>query len=277
MTTRPEFSLAHLTVLGTTPLELVEIAAAAGYDYASIRTTAVAPGEHVTPLTGDPGMVRQVVHRLADTGLRVLDVELARVRPDDEPDQYLAVFEAAAAVGARHITGQLPDPDRTRATDHFGRLCDLALDFGLTVDLEFVSWTDTGDLTTAAAIVEAVGRTNAGLLVDTLHFFRSHSSPDELTSLPRHWFHYVQLCDAPAQEPPTQEGLIHTAREARSLPGYGGLPLGEVLGRLPTVPYSLEVPNTVLRRELGTAEFARLLLTVARDVVADRGQPAMTR
>ena len=56
------FSLAHLTVLGTTPLELVEIAAAAGYDYASIRTTAVAPGEHVTPLAGDPTMVRQVVH-----------------------------------------------------------------------------------------------------------------------------------------------------------------------------------------------------------------------
>jgi sugar phosphate isomerase/epimerase len=264
-------------VLGTTPLELVEIAAAAGYDYASIRTTAVAPGEHVTPLAGDPTMVRQVVHRLAETGLRVLDVELARVRPDDEPDQYLAVFEAAAAVGARHITGQLPDPDRTRATDHFGRLCDLALDFGLTVDLEFVSWTDTGDLATAAAIVEAVDRTNAGLLIDTLHFFRSHSSPDELTSLPRHWFHYVQLCDAPAHEPPTVEGLIHTAREARSLPGYGGLPLGEVLGRLPAVPYSLEVPNTVLRRELGTVEFARLLLTVARDVVADRGQPAMTR
>jgi len=209
--------------------------------------------------------------------LQVLDVELARLRPDDEPDQYLAVFEAAAAVGARHVIGQLADPDRARATDRFGRLCDLALDFGLTVDLEFPSWTETGDLTTAAAIVEAVDRTNAGILIDTLHFFRSGSSPDDLTSLPSHWFRFVQLCDAPAQAPPTVEGVIHTAREARSLPGYGGLPLGEVLGRLPVVPYSLEVPNTVLRRELGTAEFARLLLTVARDVVADHGQPVMTR
>ena len=34
-----KFSLAHLTVLGTTPIELIEIAAGAGYDYASIRTT----------------------------------------------------------------------------------------------------------------------------------------------------------------------------------------------------------------------------------------------
>ena len=76
-----KFSLAHLTVLGTTPLELIQIAADAGYDYASIRTTAVAPGEHVTPLAGDPTMIRRVSRRLADTGVQVLDVELARLGP----------------------------------------------------------------------------------------------------------------------------------------------------------------------------------------------------
>jgi sugar phosphate isomerase/epimerase len=273
----PRFSLAHLTVIGTTPLELIEIAAAAGYDYASIRTTPVAPGEHVTPLAGDPTMVRRVTHRLADTGVQVLDVELARLGPDDEPEQYLDVFEAAAAVGARHVIGQLPDPDRTRAVDRFGRLCDLALDFGLTVDLEFPSWSETGDLATAAAIVEAVDRTNAGILIDALHFFRSNASPDDLTSLPRDWFRFGQLCDAPAEAPSTVEGVIHMARAARSLPGYGGLPLAELLGRLPAVPYSLEVPNDVLRRELGTAAYARLVLAAARDVVTEHGRPAVTR
>lgn len=273
----PQFSLAHLSVLGTTPLELIEIAADAGYDYASIRTTAVAPGEHVTPLAGDPSMVRRVVHRLADTGVRVLDVELARLGPGEEPDQYLQVFEAAAEVGARHVIGQLPDPDRTRATDRFGYLCDLALDFGLTVDLEFPSWSETGDLATAATVVAAVDRANAGILIDTLHFFRSRSSLDQLTALPRTWFRFVQLCDAPAAAPSTVDGLIHAARSARSLPGYGGLPLPELLDRLPAGPYSLEVPNEVLRRELGTAEFARLLLTVARALVANHGQPAVAR
>ena len=84
----PRFSLAHLTVLGTTPLELLEIAAGAGYDYASIRTTPVAQGEVVTPLVGDPAMIRQVLRRVADTGVQVLDVELARLRPHDEPDDY---------------------------------------------------------------------------------------------------------------------------------------------------------------------------------------------
>ncbi len=266
----PQFSLAHLTVLGTTPVELVEIAAAAGYDYASIRATAVAPGEHVTPLAGDRSMVRQVVDRMADTGVQVLDVELARLDPDSQPEDYLRVLEAAAAVGARHVIGQLPDPDRARATDRFGRLCDLALDFGLSVELEFPSWSETGDLAAAAAIVGAVDRTNAGILVDALHFFRSDSSLDELSALPRRWFRFVQLCDAPAPAPATVDGVIRVARSARSLPGYGGLPLPGLLDRLPAGPYSLEVPNDVIRRELGTAAFARLVLTLARAIVADR-------
>jgi sugar phosphate isomerase/epimerase len=274
---RPTFSLAHLTVLGTTPLELIEIAADAGYDYASIRTTPVAPDEHVTPIAGDTAMVRRVTQRLADTGLQVLDVELARLRPEDEPEQYVGVFEAAAAVGARHVIGQLPDPDRARATDRFGRLCDLALDFGLTVDLEFPSWSETGDLTAAAAMVDAVDRANAGVLIDALHFFRSGSSPDDIAALPRTWLRFVQLCDAPATPPPTVEGAIHTARAARSLPGYGGLPLAELLDHLPTVPYSLEVPNDVLRQEMGTRAYARLVLAAAREVVADHELPAVTR
>lgn len=273
----PEFSLAHLTVLGTTPVELIGIAAGAGYDYASIRTTPVAPGERITPLAGDPAMIRQVVARLADTGLRVLDVELIRCGPDDEPDQYLTVFEAAAMIGARHVIAQLPDPDRARATDRFGRLCDLALDFGLTVDLEFTSWTETADLATAAALVEAVDRANAGVLVDVLHFFRSGSSLDQLASLPPAWLRFVQLCDAPAAAPPTVEGVIHTARAARSLPGYGGLPLRDLLDRLPAVPFSLEVPNDVLRGELGTTAYARLVLAAARELVADHRRPAALR
>jgi sugar phosphate isomerase/epimerase len=272
-----KFSLAHLTVLGSTPLELIQIAADAGYDYASIRMTPVAEGEHVTPLAGHPDMVRRVSKRLADTGLQVLDVELARLGPDDEPDKYRDILEAAAAIGARHVLGQLNDPNRDRAIERFGRLCDHALEFGLTVDLEFPSWSATGDLAAAAAMVTAVNRSNAGILVDTLHFFRSNSSIVQLAALPREWFRFVQLCDAPAEAAPTVEGVIRTARSARSLPGYGHLPLRELLEHLPAGPYSLEVPNDVLRRELGTTDYARLVLATARDVVADRGLAAMTR
>ena len=272
-----KFSLAHLTVLGTTPLELIEIAADAGYDYASIRMTSVAEGEHVTPLAGDP-----------DDGPPCVEAS-RRHRPrrcstssspgsarTTSPSKYRGVLEAAAAIGARHVLGQLPDPDRDRATERFGRLCDLALDFGLTVDLEFPSWSETGDL------LGRRGRGESRRSIATpeswsmrfTSFGRTRRST-QLAALPPEWFRFVQLCDAPAEAAPTVEGVIHTARSARSLPGYGHLPLRELLEHLPAGPYSLEVPNDVLRRELGTTEYARLVLATARDVVADHGLPAM--
>jgi sugar phosphate isomerase/epimerase len=272
-----QFSLAHLTVLGVSPLDQIDIAGEAGYDFVGLRTTPVAAGEQVATLVGDQEMVDRVRARLADSDVEVLDVELARLGPDDEPDQLRGLLEAAAAIGARHVVGQLPDPDRSRATDHFGRLCDLAGDFGLTVDLEFPSWMETGDLGAATAIVEAVGRPNAGILVDTLHFHRSGSSLAELASLPAEWFRFVQLCDAPATVPPTVDEVIHDARAARSLPGYGQLQLVELIETLPAVPYSLEVPNDVLRTELGTAEFARLVLATARELLADCGLATLGR
>ena len=148
--TPPEFSLAYLTVFGVTPLEQVDIAAEAGYDFVGLRLTPVAPGERVSPLADDSAMMQRVTARLADTGVRVLDVELARLGPDEAPDDHLALLETAATLGARHIVGQIRDPDRQRSTDRFGRLCDLAAEFGLTVELEFPSWMEVGTLSAAA-------------------------------------------------------------------------------------------------------------------------------
>ena len=48
-----QFALAHLTVLGSDPLDQIEMAADAGYDYVGIRTTAVAADERVTSLIAD--------------------------------------------------------------------------------------------------------------------------------------------------------------------------------------------------------------------------------
>ena len=140
-----------------------------------------------------------------------------------------------------------------------------------------MSWDETGDLLGAAEVVGAVDRPNAGILVDVLHFFRSGSVPSQLDALPPRWFRFVQVCDAPDAVPSTVEGVIRTARSARCLPGYGRLPLHDLLRHLPSAPYSLEVPNDVLRRELGTAEYARLVLATARDAIVGHGLSAVGR
>lgn len=264
------FSLAHLTLLHCPPPQLIEIAARAGYDFVSLRMTAVTTTEQIYPLIHDRRLMRETKERLADTGLEVLDVELVRLDPATEPESFLPFLEAGAELGARAVIVQLPDPERNRAVERYARICDLARPYNLHPVLEFVSWTETPDLRSAVDIIRKADRENGGLLVDMLHFDRSGSNSADLENLPRNWFHFVHLCDAPRQIPVVAEGFTRAARTARLFPGEGDLDIGTVLRRIPEVPCSLEIPNAGLLQQLGEEEFARRALAAARAWFAAR-------
>jgi len=131
------------------------------------------------------------------------------------------------------VIAQLPDPDRARKIDRFAQLCEMAKPLGLTIDLEFPSWTETPDLSEATRVLRAANQPNAGILVDLLHFARSGSSVAALRELPAEWFHFAHVCDAPAVVPTTNEGLIYTARFERLFPGEGGIDVHGILAALP--------------------------------------------
>ncbi|MFI5914365.1 TIM barrel protein [Dactylosporangium sp. NPDC051541] len=262
---RHDYSLAHLTALSLSPPELVDAAAEGGYRYVGLRLIQVTPQEPHYPLATDPALMRHTKVRLAATGVEVLDVELARISPEKAPRDYRRFLEAGAELGARHVICQLPDPDRSRKTDRFAELCELARPLGLTIDLEFPSWTETPDLREAARVVRAADQPNAGILVDLLHFARSGSSIADLRQLPAAWFHFAHVCDAPAGVPPTNEGLIHTARFERLFPGEGGIDVHGILDALPAgLPYALEIPRAQLVAQIGAKEHARRALDATR-------------
>jgi len=262
---RHDYSLAHLTALSLSPPELVDAAAAGGYRYVGLRMTKVTPQEPHYPLASDPALMRATKTHLAATGIEVLDIELARITAGDNPREYLRFLEAGAELGARHVITQLPDRDFARKTDRFAQLCELARPLGLTLDLEFPSWTETPDLTEAARVLRAADQPNAGILVDLLHFARSGSSLIELRKLPAAWFHFVHVCDAPADAPATTDGVIYAARFERLFPGEGGIDLPGVLAALPPgIPYALEIPRATLVAQVGAKEHARLAISAAR-------------
>ncbi|GAB3426830.1 TIM barrel protein [Flindersiella endophytica] len=262
---RHDYSLAHLTALSLSPPELVGAAADAGYRYVGLRLTRVTPHEPHYPLATDPALMRTTKVRLAATGVEVLDVELARIDPTADPRSYLRFLEAGAELGARHVIAQLPDPDFGRKTERFARLCEMARPLGLTIDLEFPSWTQTPDLTEATRVLRAAGQPNAGILVDALHFARSGSSLDDLRDLPSEWFHFAHVCDAPAEVPTTEAGLIYTARFERLFPGEGGIDVHGILAALPAgIPYALEIPHATNVAQVGAKEHARLAVAAAR-------------
>ncbi len=270
---RQDYSLAHLTALSLSPPQLIEAAAEAGYRYVGLRMTRVTPQEPHYPLATDPALMRTTKSRLAATGVEVLDVELARIGPDGNPRDYLRFLEAGAELGARHVITQLPDPDFARKTDRFAELCDLARPLGLTVDLEFPSWTETPNLAEATRVLRTAAQPNAGILIDLLHFARSDSSIAELRDLPPEWFHFAHVCDAPAEVPTTQDAIIHTARFERLFPGEGGIDLAAILSVLPAgIPYALEIPHAERVAQVGAKEHARLAVTAARHHLDPAGQ-----
>jgi sugar phosphate isomerase/epimerase len=86
--------------------------------------------------------------------------------------------------------------------------------------------------------------------------------------VPREWFHFVHLCDAPAEIPTTTEGLIHTGRDERLYVGEGGIDIAGIVNRLPEVPYSFELPHLARAKEIGYAEHAWRCLQTAKDYLA---------
>jgi sugar phosphate isomerase/epimerase len=253
-------SLSALTVLELSPPQMVECAAEAGYDFVGLRLLPATDHEVRHEIVGDTPMRRETLARLRDTGVRVLDAEILRVKPDTDVAAYAPMLETAAELGARYVLVAGNDPDEARTAERLAQLCDLAAPLGLTPSLEPMPWTDATDITQAARIVKAAGRRNTGLIVDPIHFDRARSSTEELRALPREYFGYVQFCDAPAERPADLDTLLYQARCERMIPGEGGLDLGGILRALPDdLPISIEVPMQEWAKTAGAVERARRL------------------
>lgn len=261
-----QFSLAHLTVLGCAPPEMAYIAAMTGYDYISIRPIYMGlPGEPNYDLASNKEMLKQTKDALSYTDIKVHDIELARIYDGVDVKSYVPAMEVAAELGAKCVLSSIWTPNRDFYIEKFSELCDLAKPFGLTVDLEFVTWADVSNLKEAVDVLNTVKRNNCGLMIDTLHFNRSRVNLEELDSLPREWFHFAHLCDGPAEIPTTKEGLIHTGRDERLYAGEGGIDISDILNRLPEMVYSIELPHIKRVKEFGYAEHARRCLQTAKD------------
>ena len=262
--TRP-IGLAALTVLDLAPPQQIEIAAAAGYSHVGLRLIPATPEEVRHPVIGGTPMVREVAQRLADTGIKALDVEIFRLTPEVRIVDFEPAMATAARLGAQHMLVAGNDPQEARLADSFAQLSAMAARFGLNACLEPMPWTDVASVAAARRIVAAAGG-SSGVLVDAIHFFRADNSLAELAELPRPWLHYMQLCDAPAVCPTDRAELIRQARSDRLFPGDGGLDLQGLLRALPSdIPISLEVPVALKMEPL---ERARRALAATQRVLS---------
>jgi sugar phosphate isomerase/epimerase len=261
------YSLAHLTLLDVAPPELTEIAARAGYDFVSLRPIGMGnPGEPNYPLATDSQLLRRTRAALAATGIRLLDIELARILAATDVSCYWPALECAAELGARHVLTSAWCEGRDYVLEQFIKLCDYAKPLGLTVDFEFVTFAPFSTLAQTVDLVASSGCTNAGICVDTLHFDRSGHHAQDLDGIPARWLHYAQICDGPQKYSREVDQLKYVAREARLYLGEGGIDIAGIVHKLPSaVPLSIELPHRQRAQQLGHHEYARRCLQSTRE------------
>ncbi len=186
-------------------------------------------------------------------------------------DDFYAVADALGARSLNAVVYADAQIEAGRLAEAFAGLCERAAAHGLLVHLEFLPWTQLPDLGAALSLVEAAGRENDGVLLDSWHHFRSGAGADALSAAPGERILAVQLCDAPARpEPDPVAETLHR----RLLPGEGELDLAGLVRALDAggcrAPLGVEVfsdalaalPAAEIARRAGDA--ARALLTRAR-------------
>src|SRR5512139_4054192 len=94
-TLMPIVSLDHLTVFELTPPELVSIASQVGFSHVGVRLQPAAPGERQHPMIGDTPMLRETLSRMEDSGVKVLDVGVFRLKKETDIGSFEPVFAAA--------------------------------------------------------------------------------------------------------------------------------------------------------------------------------------
>jgi sugar phosphate isomerase/epimerase len=264
--------LHQLTAMDIGPLELIETAAACGYDQVSLFTNAP-----VVPIAGQEGkftfptvtqaLKGEVKARLADHGLSVVNAEFFLLRPEVALESYIPGLALGRDLGARHAISHVFEPDPARAVDIIGAFCDIAAAEDMVVALEFCQMTPgCKSVQQAAWFVEQVGRANLGFGICPMHLVRSGGTAADVAALDPGMLLYGQINDGHGLH--VSEAYFDEVHD-RQLPGNGDFPLHDILSALPAdAPIEVKCPSDSRRKaRVSALDYARDAFGRARRLV----------
>lgn len=222
------------------PLQLVEAASRAGFNYGGMW---IEPGEWSGQTT------REVKAALRESGLPLIDVEVVWIKPGPPDPDHSRIVDIGMELGARNVLCVSSDPDMGATRDKLAMLAEQAGDI-IRINLEFGLFTEVKTIGQASFIIEEVGVSAMGMLIDSLHWRRSGGTLNEVAVVPHAWLSYVQLCDAPdpGANPADPDAILIEAIDGRVAMGKGGLPLKSLYDLLPAgIPIAIEERSKGLR------------------------------
>jgi sugar phosphate isomerase/epimerase len=243
--------IGFLSVFGLPPVEFVDLAADLGCRYISIflRGMPLLPLDYPPFSFKEDGALRKdMIAALSDRGVAISLGDGFLVLPNADMQAFSADLDAMAELGVPRINTVSLDPDRDRTFDQFAALTELAAQRNMRTVVEPVPGLTVGDIPTAVAALQHVGRPDFRLLIDTMHLVRSGFSATDVAGMDPEHIGYVQLNDTTLA--PGIDNYMEEAMFERMVPGEGELPLQDLVSALPRdVVVELEVPQ----RELALA------------------------
>jgi len=261
------------------PLEQeLAVVASVGYDGVELFIPKLASYLESHPVSA----LAQELRRYGLAALSMNGIENINFRRSDEFKDVLEQCRWLAAVSRDIACPTIvavpgPRPDGTTWYDvrretaaSLQALADVAADFGIQVAFEFLAPVNCSVRTLAEGweVVQAAGRPNLGIVLDTYHFCVGGSTMASLASLPMSRLLIVHINDV-EDLPFSQLTDGH-----RLLPGEGVLPLRDLLTELHrrgyAGAYSLEVMRPAYRQR-DPNEYARAGLEATRAVLRTAG------
>ena len=237
-------AIEFICAFGMPPVEFIELAA---------RLECPAIGMAPAPVVSLPGLYpawnmledtalrREVLAALKANGVRVALAEGFLVLPGMDPASYIPALDLAADMGSGVVNACCLAPEMAANADGFGALADLAAARGLKASVEYIPGMVIGNLPNTLELLGQVNRSNAGLLIDAMHLYRSGATTADLAAVDPELILHAQLCDVPMIS--TFENYADEARFERLAPGEGELPLADFVKALPRhITVGVEVP-----------------------------------
>ena len=272
----------HFTLTGSQPLtpprfsfaERVAAASDAGFagigclvdDYFAERDAGLTDTD-AAKLLDDHGIVLAEIEFLFDWSADPSETErVENARRLEERAWAMADAFHPRVVSVGELVGADELPAADVLVERFGALCDRAAEHDLLVAVEFMPFSGIADVADACALIRHSQRPNAGLNVDSWHFFRGYPDLTALAACADRAF-MIQLDDADAE--PVGE-LFEDTLFRRRYPGEGSFDLVGFVALLnesgAPAPKSVEILSND-HRELTAAEAARRAHDTTRAIV----------
>jgi len=232
------------TVFGLPPIEHLQWAAELGLSFITLGPKPLPwrwEGFDDWSLA-DARIRRNINAATQELGVEVLLGEGFAIRPGVEATDHRDNLDHFAELGASFVNTVTLDPDYGRTMDQLGQLAELSHERGLTLTLEFAPPHLVSTLEEALALIRQLQNSRILITLDTMHFFRSGGTLEQLTIMPASLIGHIQLSDVPLL--PTSDNYYQEACFARCAPGLGELPLKKCLSALPPErTIGLEIPT----------------------------------